>query len=229
MSLQKLYLYYIFLFGISLSCFPLKGQDIPEKAICTVCVTLHAHESAEAEKVKAWSIHDGQHYYFCSENCRDKFDGDPVAYIPPVFPRPAPQFSAKKLNGEDLDWGQYHGQVVLVDFWATWCKPCIEMMPELQKLHDKYSSQGLTVLGISIDEDKDLAKKVGKFITKRKISYPIMLDVNENPAWEAFHVPAIPATYLIDPQGQIVAQWIGKFDYQQAETIAVDLLNSKTN
>lgn len=229
MFLQKYCIYFMFLYCTALSGLPLAAQEIPEKAICTVCATMQTHDKVEAEKVKAWSSHDGQHYYFCSKNCQERFDGDPLAYIPPVFPRPAPQFSAKTTTGEMLDPGAYHGKVILVDFWATWCKPCHEMMPDLQKLHNKFAEKGLVVLGISIDEKDDAAKKVAKFLKKKDISYPIYLDVDENPAWEAFHVPAIPATYLINRQGEIVAQWIGAFDHQAAESAIVTLLNTAGN
>jgi len=96
---------------------------------------------------------------------------------------------------------------VLLDFWATWCVPCRKSMPELQALHDKFGSRGLSVIGISIDEN-GLAK-VKKFVAARKITYSIAVDSDRNPAWDAFRVKAIPAAYLMNREGQIVAQWTG--------------------
>ena len=150
----------------------------------------------------------------------------PLAYTPPVFPRPVPEFAVHNLDGQTADLSSYRGKVVLIDFWATWCKPCEQMMPELQRLHSKYAEQGFAVLGISIDEGKKARKKIEKFLSKKDIAYPIKHDISDEPAWAAFHVPAIPATYLVDQQGQIVAQWIGKFDAQAAEATLQELLGS---
>ena len=85
-------------------------------------------------------------------------------------------------------------------------------MPGLQKLHTEHVEDGLTVIGISIDEGKGakLEDKVRRFVEKRKITYPIALDSTEGPAWEAFRVKVVPTAFLIDPEGNIVAQWVGK-------------------
>ncbi len=216
----------VLLFG---SLITVNAGDVPSKAICTVCVVLNTHDKIAPEKVKASSQYEGKDFYFCSTVCGDKFDGDPIAYMPPVFPRPVPEFAAKTLDGGDANVGQYSGQVVLIDFWATWCSPCKEMMPELQKLHSAYADKGFVVLGISIDEGKKAVKKVRKFINKQKIDYPVVMDIEDAPAWAAFHVPAVPATYLIDQKGQIIAQWIGKFDTDAAKTMIENLLADTVN
>ena len=78
-------------------------------------------------------------------------------------------------------------------------------MPELQALHEKYASRGFSVLGVSIDEGG--TSKVKKFVAGAKISYPIAMDSDRTPAWDAFRVKAVPAAFLIDRQGNIVAQW----------------------
>ena len=70
---------------------------------------------------------------------------------------------------------------VLVDFWATWCKPCLKTMPRLQKLYSAHSDRGLRVLGVSIDEDQDRIKKIKRIIGKMKISYPIFIDTQRHP------------------------------------------------
>ena len=80
-------------------------------------------------------------------------------------------------------------------------------MPELQRLHDRYSSRGFTVIGISIDEGG--TSKVRKYVTTKKLTYPIAVDASRNPAWESFRVKAVPAAYLLDREGRIVAQWTG--------------------
>jgi len=80
-------------------------------------------------------------------------------------------------------------------------------MPELQALHEKYAKRGFAVVGVSIDEGGDT--KVRKFVAGKKLTYPIAVDAGKNPAWEAFRVKAVPAAYLLDREGKIVAQWTG--------------------
>lgn len=180
--------------------------EAPKEAHCSVCRVMHGE--AEIEPVKATRTHEGVVYGFCSAKCAEEFDADPIAFVPPVFPRPAPALGVATLEGDSLDWGALEGKVVLVDFWATWCKPCHKAMPELQALHDEYGERGFAVVGVSIDESKD-REKVEKFIGEKKIRYPIAIDSPENSAWARYRVKAVPAAFLVDASGQIVAQWLG--------------------
>ncbi len=132
-----------------------------------------------------------------------------------MLPRPATNFALPNLAGEKIMLESFRGKIVLLDFWATWCKPCVKSMPALQKLHDRFASKNFTVLGISTDEDAK--KKVEPFIKKHEIAYPILLDAEENPAWEAYKVKVIPMMFLVDPKGQIVQQWIGETDMKEVE------------
>jgi peroxiredoxin/YHS domain-containing protein len=176
-----------------------------KKAVCVVCYVTKGE--TEQEEVKAARTHDAKEYAFCSEKCAKAFDADPAAYAPPAFPRPAPTFSLMDLSGEPLSNERVKGKVVLLDFWATWCAPCRKSMPDLQRLHRKYADRGFAVVGVSIDEGG--AAKVKKYVASKKFTYPIAVDSNDSPAWEAFRVKAVPAAYLLDREGRIVAQWTG--------------------
>ena len=209
------YCNFLFLIVLASSATLIAEAQIPAKALCSVCA-LKGGET-ELEKVKAHSEHDGKAYYFCSENCKKEFDSDPVAYLPPVFPRPAPACVIEMLEGGDKALGDLQDKVVLVDFWATWCEPCLETMPRLQKLYSAYSAKGFNVWGVSIDEDKDRVEKIKKMVDKMDISYPIFVDAKQTPAWYQFKVKAIPAMYLLNEESQIVAQWTGKIDYEEVE------------
>lgn len=176
-----------------------------EKAICHVC-RVKAGE-AEPEEAKAFRTREGVRFGFCSEKCAQEFDADPAAYVPPTLPRTAPEFRLTTLEGEQLDGKSLRGQVVLLDFWATWCVPCRKSMPALQALHDRYAERGFRVVGVSIDEGG--AGPVKKFVRSKKIRYPIAIDAKTSPAWEAFRVKAVPAAFLVDAQGRIVSQWTG--------------------
>lgn len=203
----------------------LEAQTIPDKAICPVCAVLEAPREPEPEKVKGWKEYEGQHYYFCSAECLEKFDEDPRGFIPPVFPYPAPHIAARGLDNQEVTLKDYAGKVVLLDFWATWCKPCEKLMPDLHRLSAQYGEKGLVVIGLSIDEGKDAAQKVQKFIEKKNIGYPVLLDVFEEPAWSAFHVKAIPAMFLIDRKGAVVGRWLGGFEHQDVEAEILRLLD----
>jgi thiol-disulfide isomerase/thioredoxin len=181
-----------------------------EKALCLVCKMKEG--KAKPETVTAFRTHDGIRYGFCSKECAEEFESDPVTFLPPVFPRPAPPMPLSDLGGKPLR-SSLEGKVVLVDFWATWCAPCQKSMPELQALHDKYAGRGFTVIGVSVDErakgSDNAEAKIRGFIAKKKITYPIAIDSGTPALWEQYRVKVVPAAFLIDRRGRIVAQWSG--------------------
>ncbi len=176
-----------------------------EQGRCLVCAVLHGE--ADEEPVRAHRTLGDRTYGFCSENCAKAFMDDPQAFLPREFPYPAPAFVLRTLAGDAVSRDSLKGRVVLVDFWATWCAPCRKSMPELQALHERFAAQGLTVLGISIDEKADA--KVRRFVTAQRFTYPIAIDEAKDPAWQAYRVKSVPAAFLIDRAGRVVAQWIG--------------------
>ena len=109
-------------------------------------------------------------------------------------------FTLKDL-GKEWDLKQLRGQVVLVNFWATWCPPCRKEMPDLETLHHKFADKGLVILAISDEE----GSKVQPFIAEQKYTYPVLLDpggaVNKR-----FLIQGIPKTVVYDRSGKLVAQ-----------------------
>ncbi|MDZ4723272.1 MAG: redoxin family protein [candidate division Zixibacteria bacterium] len=189
----------------------------PEKAVCAVCSargTMHGEE-----KVAGVSEYEGKSYYFCNLTCKEEFDADPLSFLPPVLPREAMPIVLPRLDGTVDSLAAYHGKVVLIDFWAPWCKPCVEMADDIVKLHKKYSESGFTVLGIAIDEEKP--EKVKKYVDKKKIPYPLFLDNGADPVWKQMHISGIPALFLIDENGMIVKQWNAKTDYKELEAAVI--------
>lgn len=91
---------------------------------------------------------------------------------------------------------------VLVDFWATWCKPCIKAFPELEAMYQKYKDKGLTVVGINTDGPRSQAK-VKPFVDNLKISFPILVDLNGD-VMRQYRVMVLPTTFLIAPDGKIL-------------------------
>ncbi len=117
--------------------------------------------------------------------------------------REHPDFTLTDLAGKKWTFSELRGKVVLVNFWATWCPPCRKEMPDLEALYERFSSQGLVVLGISDEE----AAKVEPFIRERKISFPVLLDPGRK-VNEMFVVEGIPKSFVYGREGKLVAQSI---------------------
>lgn len=201
------------------------NYEPPKKAVCRTCEMRGSTHGDE--DVAAWREYQGMHYFFCAQDCAKAFDDFPDAYIDHPIPRPAPNATVIALGGDELQFGDLKGQVVLLDFWATWCKPCRKSMPMLGELQTKWKNENFTVVGVSIDQNA--AEVVPKFVEKHKLDYPIALDTTPRPAWFAYHVAAIPAMFLIDTDGRIVAEWRGEVDANVVRKAVEGLLTSEAN
>ena len=122
----------------------------------------------------------------------------------PKIDEPAPPLVLTTLDGSTFDLGKLHGKVVMVNYWATWCAPCRKEMPKLDAFYKKYQSQGLEIVGISIDFERDL-EKARK--AARGIAYPIALAkaITTN----GFGMPeGVPITWIIDTDGKVRDRFI---------------------
>jgi peroxiredoxin len=122
--------------------------------------------------------------------------------------RTAPDFSLTDLTGHKLRLSDYRGKVVVLDFWATWCDPCKEEIPHFIELQNNYASQGLQVLGISMDDDEP---PVREFQQQFKMNYPVALGSSEL-ADQYGGILGLPITFVIDRSGRIAARHIGATD-----------------
>jgi cytochrome c biogenesis protein CcmG/thiol:disulfide interchange protein DsbE len=143
----------------------------------------------------------------------------PVFGVPAVSPRAslinkkAPEFSRKDLNGNNLVLRSLRSKVVLLNFWATWCAPCLVEMPIFAKWQQQYGSQGLQVVGISMDDDSVSVRRV---LSKLKLNYPIAM--GDAALGERYGgVLGLPLTYLIDRKGVVRAQIQGETDVNSIE------------
>ncbi len=117
----------------------------------------------------------------------------------------AADFKLQDLDGKTVRLSDFKGKPVLIDFWATWCPPCRASIPEIEKLYKKYSSKGLVVFGISLDEgDWDAVKS---FAAEVGITYPV-LKANEDVASQ-FQVRSIPMVVIFNKEGKIVKRYLG--------------------
>ena len=111
----------------------------------------------------------------------------------------APNFTLKSNTGKNVKLSELRGQVILLNFWASWCGPCRQEMPLLEKLHKRYSTLGFTVLGVNVEEDPRKAKTLLKDIS---VSFPILFDTS-NKVSKQYKVSAMPSTVMIDRDGNM--------------------------
>ena len=138
-----------------------------------------------------------------------------------------PPFELPDVEGNLVSSASFEGDVLLVNFWATWCGPCIEEMPELSELHKEYADQGFSVIGISLDVDGP--EVVKPFLEAYPVSYPVLLD--DNTVADQFGgVWGLPVSFLVDREGNIVRRFIGIFPFEATQPMLQALLKaSRTN
>ena len=121
----------------------------------------------------------------------------------------APGFSLVNMNNQEVSLSDYQGKKVFLNFWASWCPPCREEMPDMQKLHQEYGNE-IAVLAVNIGESKST---VANFMMQNKLNLPVLLDLNKSIA-QNYLVRAIPTTYILDKDGIIIEKTFGALSYQ---------------
>jgi thiol-disulfide isomerase/thioredoxin len=130
-------------------------------------------------------------------------------------PQPIPPFLARDIDGNVVSTAEWQGKVVLLNFWATWCPPCREEIPELIDLQTRYKDR-LQVVGISIDDPEDLAA-VKKFTQREGVNYPIVMVTREMLA-EYGGVPALPTSFVVNTESKVVQKHVGLYPTYVYET-----------
>jgi peroxiredoxin len=125
----------------------------------------------------------------------------------------APDFTLPDLEGRQVSLHDYRGKVVFLNFWATWCLPCREEMPAMERLHQAFQSQGLAILAVNLKESPD---KVKAFLDQHQLSFTALLD-GSGAVLRDYQVMGLPTTYLISREGTLLARGVGGRDWTRAE------------
>ena len=128
----------------------------------------------------------------------------------------APTFSLPDKAGQNIDLAKLKGQVVMLNFWASWCGPCRTEMPLMDQIYKKYSAAGFTILGVNVDTDSSDAQK---FLSQVSVSFPIAFD-RDNKVSQMYAVSAMPSTVFIDRQGNVRSIHRGYKAGDEAEYLA---------
>ena len=111
----------------------------------------------------------------------------------------APDFALKSASGENLRLSEYRGDVVMINFWATWCGPCRQEMPLLDELYARYQRVGFNLLGVNIDDD---SRRAMQMVEELGVDFPVLFDVRKEVS-KLYEVEAMPVTVLVDREGTV--------------------------
>ena len=186
---------------VILVALPLAAED---RAVCAVC---GPREGSGFEPVKATATYKGKQYYFCSTKCKVDFLKNPDAFLVTDAGQPAPAFRLNTFDGKAVSLSDFRGQVVLLDFWAPFCAPCVQALPELQALHARLSARGFAIVGVTVDDRTAIVKKA---TSGAKVTYPILQATPE--VWNAYKVNALPSLILVGRDGTIIKRYGGEAD-----------------
>lgn len=112
---------------------------------------------------------------------------------------PAPQFTLGSRAGKDVSLAQFHGQVVMLNFWASWCGPCRQEMPLLEGIYKKYGKMGFVLLGVNVEPDSQAAQE---WLKQTPVSFPILFD-KDSKVSKLYEVAGMPSTVIIDRGGKV--------------------------
>lgn len=127
-----------------------------------------------------------------------------------------PALALSDLQGRAHRLADYRGKVVLINFWATWCAPCLDEMPSIQGLKDKMAGKPFAVIAVNLDEPES---RVRKFLSRMKVDFTILLDVEKRVA-RAWDVRILPASFVIGPDGRVRYTLIGEIAWDNEHVVA---------
>ena len=135
------------------------------------------------------------------------------AEIRPWGAKPTPRLASKYLDGSAVDLQEFRGRVVLVNFWATWCEPCRDEMPALERLRLRLQGKPFEVLAVNYGES---SAKITDFLGRQRVSLPVVLDPDKEAA-DAWNAKGLPMTFIVDAKGSVRYFTFGERDWSAGE------------
>lgn len=129
----------------------------------------------------------------------------------------APPFRLVSLAGGEGDLAALRGKVVVLNFWATWCPPCVAEMPSLERLHRTLGPEGLAVVTVSTDEDE---AELRRFVSGRALSLPVLRDPGGRVASGAYRTTGYPETFVLDRSGVVLEHFVGPVEWDTPQSLA---------
>ncbi|MBU3160736.1 TlpA family protein disulfide reductase [Clostridium frigoris] len=143
-----------------------------------------------------------------------KSSNDTNKINPTVIKTKAPNFKLSDFNNKELSLSDLKGKKVFLNFWATWCRPCKEEMPEIQKLYEETKNSDLVIIAIEIGEPLSTVKS---FIASNKYSFKVLLDLDQSVSAK-YNIASIPTSYFIDVDGNIISKRMGAMNIDQMKS-----------
>ncbi|NJN46039.1 MAG: TlpA family protein disulfide reductase [Candidatus Competibacteraceae bacterium] len=139
----------------------------------------------------------------------------PQELTPHPNPQPAPAFTLQDSQGKTHTLADYQGKVIIVNFWATWCPPCVKEMPSLQRAWEQLRQEDIQVLAINMGQDRE---DIDYFLSKYPVEFPILLDSDVAVA-ESWGIKGLPTTFVLDASMRMVVEVIGEREWDDPELL----------
>jgi peroxiredoxin len=137
--------------------------------------------------------------------------------------KPAPNFTLPTLDGAELSLSQFHGQPVLINFWASWCLPCREEMPELVQSYENHKVEDLMILGVNLTYS-DTLPDAQAFASEFNITFPVLLDNDGTVAERLYQIPGVPTSMFVSRDGTIERIQVGVMNGKQIKQYIAEIL-----
>lgn len=124
-------------------------------------------------------------------------------------------FTLNDIDGKAHDLSSYHGKVVLVNFWATWCEPCRQELPSIQRLREKLAGKPFVVFAVNVDEPE---ARIRTFLKQTNLNVPVLVDADKK-ATRSWDVRVLPVTFILDKHGRVRYRLVGDLDWADAAVV----------